>query len=112
MPRRAPPTSLRLIQGPTPPRNAPKHTLPSMPRPTFHPSPATKQPTVTRSRSATLPSLDIGLGGESEGRLLLTASPAVSTQKIRGPWDHSGCIAVVFDVENMLAPLKPVAVSL
>ncbi|KAI0818795.1 hypothetical protein BC629DRAFT_676210 [Irpex lacteus] len=37
MPRRSPPTPLRLYQGPLPPRTVPKHTLPSVPRPTFVP---------------------------------------------------------------------------
>ena len=37
MPRRAPPTPLRLYQGPLPPRSRPKHTLPSLPCPTFRP---------------------------------------------------------------------------
>lgn len=35
--RRPPPTSLRLVDGPLPARSRPKHTLPSLPRPTFHP---------------------------------------------------------------------------
>lgn len=35
MPRRSPPTSLRLVQGSLPTRGQPKHTLPSMPRPTL-----------------------------------------------------------------------------
>lgn len=34
--RRRPPTALRLITGPLPPRSKPRHTLPSLPRPTFH----------------------------------------------------------------------------
>ncbi len=35
--RRPPPSSLRLVGGPLPARSRPKHTLPSLPRPTFHP---------------------------------------------------------------------------
>jgi hypothetical protein len=30
---------------------------------------------------------------------------------VRGPWDHSGSISMDFDVESVLAPPKPVAVS-
>ncbi|CDO69001.1 hypothetical protein BN946_scf184834.g8 [Trametes cinnabarina] len=42
MPRRSPPTPLRLHTGPLPPRGMPKHTLPSIPRPAFHgPTPLT-----------------------------------------------------------------------
>jgi len=37
MPRRPPPTSLLLVQGPLPSRGKPKHTLPSLPRPTLLP---------------------------------------------------------------------------
>ncbi|KAH8102884.1 hypothetical protein BXZ70DRAFT_756981 [Cristinia sonorae] len=37
LPRRPPPTALRLVQGPLPSRARPKHTLPSLPRPAFHP---------------------------------------------------------------------------
>lgn len=35
MPRRPPPSSLLLVQGPLPSRGQPKHTLPSFPRPTL-----------------------------------------------------------------------------
>jgi len=35
--RRPPPTALHLVSGPLPPRNKPKHTLPSLPRPAFYP---------------------------------------------------------------------------
>ncbi|OCH95287.1 hypothetical protein OBBRIDRAFT_788481 [Obba rivulosa] len=44
MPRRAPPTPLRLVSGPLPGRGQPKHTLPSMPRPAFHPPARTAAP--------------------------------------------------------------------
>ncbi|KAF8078168.1 hypothetical protein FPV67DRAFT_38451 [Lyophyllum atratum] len=112
MRRRAPPTSLRLVQGPTPPRNAPKHTLPSVPRPAFHPTPAAKQtaPIRSRSQSFLLPCLDMA-GSATTLESDVYPRSAVIT-KVRGPWDHSGCIAVEFDVENVLAPLKPVAISL
>lgn len=51
MTRRAPPTALRLIPGPTPPRNHCRHTLPSVPRPTFHePSFVARAPSQTRQR--------------------------------------------------------------
>lgn len=45
MPRRPPPTPLRLVQGPLPLRSKPRHTLPSVPRPTYVPRvPAAKIP--------------------------------------------------------------------
>jgi len=37
MPRRPPPTPLLLVQGPLPPRGVSKFTMPSVPRPIFHP---------------------------------------------------------------------------
>lgn len=84
-----------------------------MPRPTFHPTPATKQTDATRSRNRSflLPCLDIASNAAPTPEVVIRPTSAVSP-KIRGPWDHSGCIAVAIDVENVLAPLKPVAVSL
>jgi hypothetical protein len=38
MPRRPPPTSLRLIDGPLPSRSVPRHTMPSVPAPVFQPA--------------------------------------------------------------------------
>ncbi|KAG6874327.1 hypothetical protein C0995_001552 [Termitomyces sp. Mi166 len=111
MRRRAPPSSLRLVPGPIPPRNSPKHRLPSLPPPIFYPTPAMKQTaTRGRNRSFVLPSLDIlprekGVKADPHPRLAVTP-------KLRGPWDHSGCITVSFDVENVLAPLQPAAVNL
>ncbi|KAI0362745.1 hypothetical protein OH77DRAFT_81505 [Trametes cingulata] len=50
MPRRSPPTPLRLHNGPLPARGQPKHTLPSLPRPAFHgPTPSFSGP-VPRAR--------------------------------------------------------------
>lgn len=42
MPRRPPPTSLRLHKGPMPSRGQAKHTLPSVPRPVHVPSDVTR----------------------------------------------------------------------
>ncbi|OSD02791.1 hypothetical protein PYCCODRAFT_1467480 [Trametes coccinea BRFM310] len=72
MPRRSPPTPLRLHTGPLPARGKPKHTLPSLPRPAFHgPHPLTLDTTskpVPRARMThtELPALAIpesGLAG-------------------------------------------------
>ena len=41
MPRRPPPTPLLLVPGPLPPRGESKFTMPSVPRPIYHPSTAT-----------------------------------------------------------------------
>lgn len=137
MPRRPPPTALRLATGPTPPRHYAKHVLPSIPLPTFYPSPA-QQPDYLQapaSRKAIelrqiiahtelvrteLPPLNIpfipGHRRSSSGADGTNPASAGSFrdrrgQMLRGPWDHSGCISVGFDVESVLAPLKPVVVS-
>jgi len=124
MPRRPPPTALRLATGPTPLRNKPKHTLPSIPLPTFYPlrvkesdlQAATARQTTERCQTIThteLPTLDIlSLPYGSGSGNTSPASVGDGRGKIiKGPWDHSGSISLDFDVESVLAPLKPVAVS-
>ncbi|GBE82520.1 hypothetical protein SCP_0409040 [Sparassis crispa] len=51
MPRRLPPTPLRLVSGPLPSRGRPKHTLPSLPRPIFHPSAQITRGPTPRARA-------------------------------------------------------------
>ncbi|KAE9407042.1 hypothetical protein BT96DRAFT_174173 [Gymnopus androsaceus JB14] len=103
MPRRGPPSPLRLAEGPTPPRSAPKHTMPSMPRPTFCP------PMIV-SRSARPKVSTLQLDAEIFGSPM-SASPRSSSGwsptvlRVRGPWDHSSSIPVPFEGE-MLTPLK------
>ena len=124
MPRRPPPTALRLATGPTPPRSRPKHVLPSVPLPTFHPlpiseshsshAPAPRQTAQKMSRTE-LPPLDIpflaGGNGNNASPISADSMRAGKPKIIKGPWDHSGCISLEFDVESMLAPLKPAIVS-
>jgi len=50
MPRRPPPTPLHLVQGPLPPRGRSKFTMPSIPRPIFHPQKMVGQRPVPRER--------------------------------------------------------------
>ncbi|KDQ60577.1 hypothetical protein JAAARDRAFT_31544 [Jaapia argillacea MUCL 33604] len=63
MPRRPAPTPLRLVAGPTPPRGQPRHTLPSVPRPTFYPPSSVPRGPVTRARTGSpdLPSSSLPL---------------------------------------------------
>ncbi|TFK67884.1 hypothetical protein BDN72DRAFT_69953 [Pluteus cervinus] len=108
MPRRPPPSALRLSTGAKPPRNTPKHTMPSLPQPVFQPSAFPNKGPAPRSRD----SFRLELGLET----VLDADPFTpqsrgTPQMVRGPWDHSGCIAVGFDVGTVLRPLKPVAVG-
>ncbi|KAJ7582511.1 hypothetical protein C8J56DRAFT_954956 [Mycena floridula] len=126
--RRSPPTALRLITGPTPPRSTPKHTLPSVPRPTFHsPSTIPRGPSSPPRRQLTTlpqPGLDspsdyptslftpTGYDSTTSSTPSSTASfsPRSSPKALRGPWDHSGSILVPIDLEHCLTPLKPVLV--
>ncbi|KAF9459353.1 hypothetical protein BDZ94DRAFT_1268453 [Collybia nuda] len=118
MRRRAPPTSLRLVQGPTPSRNTPRHTLPSIPRPTFHPptnalhgpEPRARQTVPTQCHSCLTPLIIPGSAINIDTIYPQPQQMAIP-KTIRGPWDHSGSIPVPFVVEDILAPLKPVAVS-
>ena len=66
MPRRPPPTPLLLVRGPLPPRGESKFTMPSVPRPIFHPSTATA---VVRRRVSCDP-IEAGvMGGVKSGDL-------------------------------------------
>lgn len=120
--RRAPPTALRLVTGPIPPRSRPKHSLPSVPPPTFHPIPASSSQPIprpalerrTRINLTHFPSMDnLNFYGNGSGNSSPVSAGSCSTKgKVtRGPWDHSGSISMEFDVERVLAPPKPVAVS-
>ncbi|KAK7043758.1 hypothetical protein VNI00_008370 [Paramarasmius palmivorus] len=112
MPRRPPPSALRLVPGPTPPRNAPKHTMPSVPRPTFCPSSIVAKgpasPPRRRHKSgSSWSSTDCADVPYLPSTQSVSPAPPV---KIRGPWDHSGSIRLSFDEDSLLAPLKPVVV--
>ncbi|TFK25072.1 hypothetical protein FA15DRAFT_591242 [Coprinopsis marcescibilis] len=97
MTRRAPPTALRLVSGPVPDRNAPKHRLPSLPRP-IH--------TVATTRPIK------GQGTEKNAPIpAIKRSESEDKQQVRGPWNHSSSISVVIDVSQLLAPPKPVLVK-
>ncbi|KIK95859.1 hypothetical protein PAXRUDRAFT_139761 [Paxillus rubicundulus Ve08.2h10] len=119
MRRRGPPSALRLFQGPLPPRSQPKHTLPSIPLPAFHPAAALPHgPTpAPRSRpthviSPDLPPLDLAVicGPNSSGDLSSTPTSS-PTKRLRGPWDDSSSVALVVDVDSILAMPKPVAIG-
>ncbi|KZT26327.1 hypothetical protein NEOLEDRAFT_249765 [Neolentinus lepideus HHB14362 ss-1] len=135
MPRRPPPTALRLVPGPTPPRGVPKHTLPSMPQPTFQPPTIIRGPTPrTRADVGAPPAAQKSLqaGLLHDGQMSLPALFLLSTMGMEvsptprsssptsnssnktfvpGPWDHSRSIAVSVDVDALLAAPKPAAVS-
>ncbi|KAI6036887.1 hypothetical protein BKA83DRAFT_684368 [Pisolithus microcarpus] len=104
MPRRPPPSALRLFQGPLPPRSEPKHRLPSVPSPTFYPKGALP-PVCARMACTepTRPSLDIS--GSSP-----TSNPCCATKRRRGPWDDSSSVDLRVDVDSLLAVPKPVVV--
>jgi hypothetical protein len=141
MPRRPPPTQLRLLPAtaPLPGRGVAKHKMPSMPCPIFqHPSPAaasqrprsrSNSPSAgERSTRSVLPPLVIpGLpvpvtdrqspvGGTQASGYSPVVTPVEppthsSRKRLRGPWDHSGSISLKIDLGTVLTPPKRAAVS-
>lgn len=140
MPRRSPPTPLRLHAGPLPPRGMPKHTMPSLPRPAFHGAIPTINPTpgpVPRPRMthnelpllvipehvapptalSALPAAPLETQSWSGPSSPTSAESTRSTPRkkskefVRGPWDHSGAIHVPFDVGAVLPPPMPAALN-
>ncbi|EIW85355.1 hypothetical protein CONPUDRAFT_162563 [Coniophora puteana RWD-64-598 SS2] len=129
MPRRAPPSALRLVQGPIPPRSQPKHVMPCLPPPAFCPEEAMPRgpspPPRSRRfgqvvlRSMELTPLDMPFDFEansSRTSLALstpTSSPSSSPvgMRIRGPWEHSSSISeqLQVDIDSLLAMPKPAA---
>lgn len=142
--RRPPPTALRLVSGPLPARNKPRHTLPSMPRPAFYPkvhAPNDGPKPRRRVNSVTdvLPMVEeskrlthhssmsesgsfVERGGNSgtssptlsdagSSSFSRPSTPPMEQRIVRGPWDHASAIKVNIDVEMLLAPLRPAAVS-
>jgi len=108
MPRRSPPSALRLTTGPIPSLNQPKYKLPTVPRPTFYRPPAVARGPApdticvkTPARPRTAADIASPSGSPMSGNGMI----------MRGPWDHSGSIELPIDVEAMLTPLKRVAVS-
>ncbi|KAK0210426.1 hypothetical protein DFS33DRAFT_1293105 [Desarmillaria ectypa] len=102
MPRRPPPTALRLVPGPAPPRNAPKHTLPAVPRPTFYPPHSVgRGPSPPASGLHCLPMASN----------CSNSSRPESVKVQRGPWDHSGSVRIPIDVDHLLPLPKPVAIG-
>ncbi|TEB35992.1 hypothetical protein FA13DRAFT_1787446 [Coprinellus micaceus] len=95
MPRRSPPSALKLVPGPTPERGTPKHTLPTPPRP-IHVAPITVRiPRPAAAFSVHVPAKET----------------AIANPRLRGPWDHSSSVRIALDVERMLAPLQPAVVA-
>ncbi|SRR6266404_6422829 len=102
MPRRSAPSPLLLSQGPLPPRGRSKFTMPSVPRPIFHPpsvvsrGPAPRQRVDTMGRNG---ELGYGLKGVQGGMELRVGGSG----KVRGPWDHSGSYTIIATTVEMPA---------
>jgi hypothetical protein len=136
MRRRSAPSPLRLGPPGPVPRGTPKFVMPSIPLPTFQPiSVLPSYPTRTSSRRSThrdipplVASQDPGFqehrvyghmprgSNSSVSSISSTLSwdskcPSPVNSQIRGPWDHSGTMGGKLDLNNVLAPLKPVAIS-
>lgn len=120
-PRRAPPSALRLVQGPLPPRATPKHTLPSLPCPAFRPDAILPHGPIPQSRirradsmRATfpdLPPLDLEIANTYRSSSSTPTSP-ISGHRSRGPWNHSSSISVQVDIDSLIALPKPAAFCL
>jgi len=80
--------------------STPKHTMPSIPRP-IHTTPS-NQAGKKKVQGPPLVYATPDLLGDAHRRK--------PSERLRGPWDHSECIGVVIDVEQLLAPLKPAVV--
>lgn len=136
MPRRPAPSPLRLCPPGPVPRGTPKFVMPSIPLPTFQPpSVLPSYSTRTASRHRTHRELPLPVFQDSEpkeqhqvyGHMPSGSTSSVSSisstlswgsecpspvnPQIRGPWDHSGTMGSKLDFTNILAPLKPVAIS-
>ncbi|KAF8163076.1 hypothetical protein B0H34DRAFT_694056 [Crassisporium funariophilum] len=95
MPRRSPPSSLRLAPpGPTPMRSTPKHIMPSVPRPAMRRPCESSVTAQAQARARSRP----------EENVVVAEKAAVRT--LRGPWDHSGSIATCVNVDRLLQPLQ------
>ncbi|KAH6918765.1 hypothetical protein BKA70DRAFT_1248205 [Coprinopsis sp. MPI-PUGE-AT-0042] len=93
MPRRAPPTALRLVPGPAPPRNAPKHVLPAPPQP------VQMAPVPVKKTTPEPPTFDpMAFFGEAP------------SDRVLGPWAHSSGLRVAIPIGRLLAPPAPVHV--
>jgi len=101
MPRRAPPTPLRLYQGPLPPRSIPKHTLPSVPRPTFVPlAPAGSGP-LPRSRvQEAMPVVHYDALRLSYNQLPILIQPSRGTHSRISSWDNDGAMSPTLSVAS------------
>ncbi|KAG2041561.1 hypothetical protein BDR03DRAFT_727162 [Suillus americanus] len=121
--RRAPPSALRLVQGPLPSRATPKHTLPSFPCPAFQPEATLPHGPMPQSRMRRadsmrvtfpdLPPLDLEIANTYRfSSSTPTSSSPTSGHRIRGPWNHSSSISVQVDIDSLIALPKPAALCL
>lgn len=136
MPRRPAPSPLRLCPPGPVPRGTPKFVMPSIPLPTFQPPsvlPSHSARTCSRRRTHTeLPPLVFQDTRSQEPHQVYGHMPSGSTSsvssisstsswdskcpspvnfQVRAPWNHSGAMGSKLDLTNVLAPLKPVAIS-
>ncbi|KZT03529.1 uncharacterized protein LAESUDRAFT_335846 [Laetiporus sulphureus 93-53] len=140
MTRRPAPTPLRLMTGPVPRRGAPKHTLPSLPRPAFHPPVRISKGPVPRERAhalvmpepdafartlpiAPLRSPTSARSGSTDGCTSRSSSestrsrrssspPFAEDLRVRGPWEkHTRAFELGIDISTVVVPPGPVAIN-
>ncbi|KAI0698489.1 hypothetical protein BC835DRAFT_1518789 [Cytidiella melzeri] len=91
MPRRSPPSPLRLHKGPLPSRNKPKHTLPSVPRPTFVPLVPAGPGPLPRSRvQESVPLVHFDAPRLSYNQLPILVQPSRESHSRRSSWASDG----------------------
>ncbi|KAI0340682.1 hypothetical protein BDW22DRAFT_1360112 [Trametopsis cervina] len=102
MPRRSPPTPLRLHEGPLPPRSKPRHTLPSVPRPTFVPmAPAAHGPLPRTRVQEVMPVVHYDATRLSYTQLPVLTMPSRSTHSRRSSWDSDGSMSPTSSVGSL-----------
>lgn len=83
MPRRPPPSSLRLHKGPVPSRGGAKHTLPSVPRPVVIPSDVSRATSSRPAPHSRQSSVATSLSPSSSASISVYSSPE---QELNNPW--------------------------
>jgi len=117
MPRRPPPSALRLHPGPTPPRSWLKHTLPSLPRPAFYPPKLALPDRVALVPESTTQSRSSSPVDSSSSSRRSSIDQEEEYQQpqgriLRGPWDRSRNFAEsTVDVSGLVRAPKRAAVT-
>ncbi|CAE6366193.1 hypothetical protein RSOLAG22IIIB_01984 [Rhizoctonia solani] len=132
MPRRPAPSALRLVDGPTPARGEPRHTLPAPPQPVFQPKTITKPRSGSSPSRTTIDAPTLFIGPDSTDKSSVNGimfesptergyipqwdmAPVAATASRRlqpGPWDRTRINAISKEqVSELIALPKPVVAN-